>query len=216
MDIYPTAAELVDRAEDEELTRAPAAQREVLRRLAIKGVEGFTGQRFTMEERPAGNPVILDGRGGGELYLPRRVERLDSVFVRGADVDVTDITVSEKGDRLSFAPLATGYAVQAMRETAYDVRTFRSGAGTVALTGLFGWSEVPDDVVLAIALEMAEQAGADASGLAGTVSAFRRLGIRQSMQGNLNMTVGDPGAVSAKAALLLDDYVWTGPAGFLL
>lgn len=213
---YPTIDDLLALSEADELAASSAAQKTLYRRLAIKAVEGYTGQHFESEERPVENPLVIDGPGGGELYLPRRLERLDTITVKGSDIDLTDVELSEKGDRLTFAPYATGYAIDAMRETSYDVRTFRRGAGTVAITGLLGWSEVPEDVTAAIVLEMEELAKADSSAFADTVAAFRRLGLRQAMQGNVNMTIGDPSSISPRAAALLGDYLWLGPAGVLL
>lgn len=211
---YPPASALVAGAAPE-LRDATAAGQETYRRLAIKAVEGYTGQHFEPSYHDASAPLILDGPGGGELYLPKRAETLTAVFIKGLDVDLTDVTLSAKGDRLSFAALSQDYAVVAMRETAYDTRTFRRGAGTVTLHGTFGWSAVPEDIVLALREEMTELARADGSGLAGSVSAFRRLGIRQTMQGNLNLSIGDPSAISPKAATLAADYIWPA-AGVLV
>ncbi len=177
--------------------------------MAISAVERFTGQRFVAR---AGD-LVVDGSGGGEIFMPERVESLTDIVVKGTSIDLTDVVVGERGDRLHFVPLNQSYAVQAMREVSYDSRTFRAGAGTIILTGTFGWSVCPAPVVQALRLEMEAQAQADASALSGVVGSARRLGLRDLAQGNLRITVGDPSEISPQAGRLLVPYVWLGAGG---
>jgi hypothetical protein len=209
---YPTTAELVAASNVAELTDLTEPQQDALRVVAIHNIERYAGQKF----EPFAGTMKLDGSGGGELWPERRVEELTAISVTGTAIDLTDVVVSPDGDRLFLAPLSTDYAVQAMREEAYDSRTFRAGAGTVVVTGTFGWSEVPAPVIQAIRIEMEEQAQADASAIAGPVASWRRLGLRDISQGNLRASLGDPSLISPRAAALLQpDYVWQGPAGYV-
>lgn len=210
---YPAAASLVAASDVSELTSLSAAQQEAKRNMAIAAVERYTGQRFTPF---VGTLGPIDGHGARELYVPRRIEALTAISVSGTSLDVSDVVVDEAGDRIHFAPLGMGYAEQAMRETAYDSRTFRAGAGTVTLTGTFGWTVVPDAVVEAIRLEMEAQARADANPLAGTIGAYRRMGLTNIAQGNLRAQIGDPSQISPDAARMLADYIWTGAGGYLV
>ncbi len=208
---YPTRADLIAASDVAELTSMTVPQQDALRVVAINAVERFTGQKF---ESYVGTEVI-DGRGGAELYLPRHVELLTGITVQGTSIDLTDVTLSARGDRLHFTPLSGGYAVEAMRETAFDSRTFRSGPGTVFLTGTFGWLVCPAEVREAIRIEMEVAAVADASQLSGIVASARRLGLKDIAQGNLRATVGQPGEISPQATLLLADFVWHGAGGYL-
>lgn len=209
---YPSTADLVADSNVSELTTLAFAEQELLRDEAIAAIERYCGQSFTLYE----GELLIDGSGARELYAPRRIETLTGVVVKGTSLDLTDIVISPEGDRIHFAPYSTDYAVLAMRETAYDSRTFRAGSGTVVLTGTFGWSLVPARVVQAIRVEMEEQALADANGLAGTISAYRRLGLRNIAQGNLRADIGNPSDVSPRTARLLAGYVWIGAGGDLV
>lgn len=208
---YPSTADLVADSEVTELTSLSAVEQDALREMAIQAVERFCGQSFTLYE----GSLTVDGSGARELFAPRRIETLTDLEVKGTSIDLTDVLVSPEGDRLHFEQYATSYAVAAMREHWHDTRTFRAGSGTVILTGTFGWSVVPQAVVLAIRIEMEDQAQADANKLAGTVAAFRRLGLRNIAQGNLRADIGNPSDLSPRSAKLLAKYVWTGPGGYL-
>lgn len=208
---YPDTAALVDASDVPELLARSEAQQDADRALAILTVENYTGQRFLPRE----GELVIDGSGARELYLPERAETLTDVVVKGTSIDLTDVILSAKGDRLHFLPWSTGYAVTAMRETAYDSRTFRAGSGTVILTGTFGWSLVPDQVVQAIRAEMEAEALARTGPLAGIIGQARRLGMSSIAQGNLRATVGDPSEISPEAAKWLSDFVWWGPGGHL-
>lgn len=208
---YPTTAQLVALSSVAELTTLSEAEQDSLRDMAINAVERFTGQQFT----PYVGDLAIDGTGGREVYSPKRIEELTAITVKGTSIDLTDVVVNDKRDRLYFAPLSTSYAVAAMRERAWDSREFRSGAGTVILTGSFGWSAVPSLVVAAILKEMEAQALADASQLSGIVASARRLGLQNIAQGNLRAQIGDPSAISPDAARLLANYIWIGPGGYL-
>lgn len=209
---YPTREDLVAGSTVDELLASSSAQQDAYRALAILTVENYTGQVFL----PFEGEIAVDGSGGRELYLPRRVEALTDVVVQGTSIDLTDVTISDDGARLSFAPLSTSYAVAAMRETSIDSRTFRTGAGTVILSGLFGWSLVPAAVTEAIRCEMEAEALAKTGPLSGVVGQARRLGLQNIAQGNLRAQVGDPSAISPDAARWLTGLVWRGLGGQLV
>jgi hypothetical protein len=208
--MYPTATEL---AEDSEILAGVTGPKlEALRRLAIRKVERFTGQTF----EPSTEDVVMDGTGGPSIYPPKRVEVLAGILVKGTDMDLTDVSLLDGGKRIVLAPMNLGYAVQAMREHAYDTRTFRSGEGTIVLSGTFGWTTPPPELADALTGEMENEHLAKGSALAPTVAAYRRLGLTDISQGNLRATIGDPSLVRAETALLLADLVWLGPGGYLV
>lgn len=209
---YPGTGELVAQSSVAELTGLTDPEQDALRDVAIESIEQFCGQRFEMYE----GELVVDGSGARELFAPQRIVELTAIIVKGTSLDLTDIVVSPEGDRIHFAAWNTSYAVAAMRETAYDSRTFRAGTGMVVLTGIFGWPAVPAAVAQAIRIEMEEQALADANPLSGTVATFRRLGLRNISQGNLRANIGNPAEVSPRAARLLAKYVWTGAGGQLV
>jgi hypothetical protein len=215
---YPSRDDLVAASTVTELTEAEPTKADEYLSLAIQGVEHFTGQSF---QSWAGTQ-LLDGQGGDTLYLPRRLERLDALLVDGQDFDLTSVQLSPDGARLALARPVGSYAVRAMRdgfpyEHWNDTRTFRSGVGAVSVTGLWGWSTVPPAVTTALLWDMEDQARADTSALAGTVAAYRRLGVTEIVQGNLRATLG--GSVpmlSPRATSLLGELIWRGPAGYLV
>jgi hypothetical protein len=211
---YPTTEELVAASSSAELADLSSAEQDALRDVAISAVERFTGQTFTSPG--PGETVIIDGTGGREAFLPKRCEALTSVVVKGTSIDLTDVALDANGARLYFRPRSTDYAIVAMYDTPFDTRTFRAGAGTIMLTGTFGWSLCPDAVRQALRLEMEEQASADASALSGLVSSYRRLGIADIAQGNLRAQIGTPSEIGARAARLLAPFVWTGAGGYLV
>ncbi len=208
---YPTTAALVAESNVDELTGMDPAEQDLLRELAIAAIEDFTGQEFL----PTVGDLVMDGGGGREVFPPKRVEALTGVVVKGTDIDLSDVVVDPVGNRIHFLPLSASYAVQAMRESSFDTRTFRAGSGTVVLTGTFGWTTVPRLVAIALRKEMEAQARADKSGLSGIVASARALGLRDVSQGNLRVSLGDPSRLSPDAARLLGKFVWTGPGGHL-
>lgn len=208
---YPTTATLVAASSVTELTSLTAPQQDALRDVATSAVERYTGQQFT----PSTDDVVIDGSGSREIFTPIRVETLTDISVKGSSIDLTDVVLGANGDRLHFAAPSTSYAVVAMREHAYDTRTFRSGAGTIILSGTFGWSVCPPAVVQALRIEMEVQAAADASALSGIVASARRLGMTNLSQGNLRAAIGDPSEISPQAARLLAPYVFVGAGGYL-
>lgn len=211
---YPSREALIAASTVTELTDdLTEAQQDALREEAIDDIERFTGQQFVADT----DDIVLDGSGGRELYLPKRIDTLTGITVEGTSLDLTDVTVSADGKRLYFAAISDNYAVQAMRDSAYDSRTFRRGAGTVILEGTFGWASVPSDVVTAIRWEMEDRARAEATGLAGSVAAFRRLGMTEIAQGNLRGSLATRApALSPRTMDRLRDYVWTGPSGYVV
>lgn len=207
---YPSTATLVAMSTVDELTSLTSPQQDAAREVAIRAVERYTGQRF----EPSTDDVVIDGSGSTEVYTPVRVEELTAITVKGTDIDLTDVIVGEKGDRIWFAPLSTSYAVQAMRERAWDSRTFRAGTGMVVLSGSFGWSVTPAAVVQALRIEMEQEALANASALSGIVASARRLGLMNLSQGNLRAQIGEPSLISPAAAALLSGYIWLGAGGY--
>lgn len=214
---YPTLDDLLEASATEDLTGASPAEQTTYYVLAIQAVESYTGQRFESEDAVE----RVDGSGGSEVYLPRRLLTLDSVAqVDGDALDLTnfDVAVGVNSARLVWAALDTSYYAQAMRAVQgwVDTRTFRTGVRNLLIAGTWGWEDPPPEVVAAIRLDMEDQAGASGLALAGTIHAYRRLGVRDVSQGNLRLTL-DPIAaqsLSPRAAALVHHLIWTGPAGW--
>lgn len=210
---YPTRAQLVAASTVDELVNADEAKQDEYYALAVQGVEQFTGQSFSSWE----GVQVLDAQGGQTLFLPRRLEQLTGLTVEGTDYDLTSVQLSPDGARLALARTAGNYAVQAMRESWHDTRTFRVGIGTVVVEGVWGWTTTPPDVTTAMLWDMEDQARADTSALAGTIAAYRRLGVSEIVQGNLRATLGQTAPMlSPRAASLLSDLIWHGPGGHLV
>jgi hypothetical protein len=209
-DGYPTREELVDGSTVPELAALTEPQQDALRAAAITAVEQFTGQSF-VPDGTVGSPVThqVDGDGRDELWLPKRLETLVSLTVKGNDLDASDIDISEDRNRISLNPDAImgTWATRALRE---DRRpTFPSGLNTVAITGAWGWEETPEGVVDALRIDMEDAALASAASLGGTIRAFRKLGVKAIDQGGLRVDLsGAALALSSEAMAKLEDYVW--------
>lgn len=217
---YPGTLDLVAQSSVAELIGLTLEQQDALREIAISDVEQFTGQRFL----PRVGTLVEDGTGGDELPVSEHIVELTAISVKGTSVDLLDFDVAPDGDRVYFKnPVGAGggyygrtLGALMMESDALDSRTFRSGPGTVTLTGTFGWPTAPEPVVQALRIQMETQARADASALSPIVSQARRLGLQSISQGNLRAQVGNPALVAPEAARLLADYVWTGRGGYLL
>jgi hypothetical protein len=207
---YPTRADVVAGSSQDELTSLDAAQQDALYDAAIQAIEEFTGQRFAPEVKT----VVVDGNGKQELFLPERLEELTAVALGGHLIGLDDVALDVDGTRLYWSSyVGSGYAAIPWG----DSRTFRSGFGNIALTGTWGWTEAPAAIETALRYDMEEQAAADASGLAGSVAAYRRLGLRSAAQGNLRVDLADaPTGLSARAQRVLAPYVWHGGAGYIV
>ena len=213
--MYPTRAELIVGSNVDELLNLSNEQQEALRVESIAAVERYTGQTFEAYE----GIQTIDGTGGRELYLPRRLESIVGISVKGTDLELTEVVLSEKGDRLHIASTGLGYyeqALSAVQGRTWDSRTFRVGAGSIVIDGVWGWTVCPPIVEQAIRLEMEAQATADNNRLSGVVGGARRMGLTNVVQGNLRLSLGDPSEVTPRTARLLSSLVWHGAAGYLV
>lgn len=213
---YPDLADLLADSDVDALNESTPAEQATYRRLAISAVERYTGQKF----EPFVGTINVPGSGGDTLFLPRRVEAITVVAMNGNPLDMTNFALSDDGDAIRWVPASTHYAVVAMRDPmeAADSRTFRSGPDNIAITGTFGWTDTPDNVKDAIRIDMEDQALAQSNDLAGTIAAYRRLGIKDVSQGNLRLSLGSLAgtALSPRAAALVDDLIWQGPSGYVV
>jgi hypothetical protein len=204
---YPTAAEIVGQSAVPELTSLSAGQLEGLRAASISAVEGFTGQKF----EPWTGTLTVPASGGRELFLPRRIEEVTAVVLGSAHGDLTNFALSADGSSLMWTARSTHYAVRAMLldDPWADARTFRTDVGHVSITGRWGWSQPPAEVMQALRIDMEEQAQADASGLAGSIAAYRRMGVTEVAQGNLRVGLGPLShPLSLRAQSMLAHLVW--------
>jgi hypothetical protein len=205
---YPTTEELVGESSVTELTEATEDDQDLWRDEAIGAVEYFTGQSF---EAWTGT-LTVDGRAGDVIYLPRRLDSMSGFAVAGASWPLESVALGDDHDRIfRLAAYAPNYYVQAIRSiSGYVERGFETGRASVAITGTWGWVTVPRAVRRAIRLDMEDAALAEANGLAGTVRAYRKLGLKGISQGNLRADVGDAPALSPRVARLLGPYAWQG------
>ncbi|WP_297776457.1 hypothetical protein [Mycobacterium sp.] len=211
---YPTAAELVAASAVPELTGAAEPDQEALRTAAIVAVETYCGQSFDTEVAT----YTVDGSGDGVLYLPRRLATLTALSVNDEPWAVGDVVVSDDRTRLLFS-LTGGSAYSRMMLAVQGIdqeRVWPSRRGAIALTGTWGWDEVPDAVSAALRIDMEDTARADVNDLSSTVAASRKLGLTGIRQGNLSLSIGEVGGLSPRAIRLLsNDLIWRGPIGGL-
>jgi len=207
---YPTATALVDASGVPELRGASDDDVTALRSAAIAAVEEFTGQSFDSFEG-----TLSVHASGSVAFLPRRLERLDSIDGAGSLTDA-DLALDDRGDRITVRDWRwTSNAYErALRDLAGE--TSPTLGDDVQITGLWGWSECPAEVATAIRYDMEDQARADANDLSPTVAAMRSLGIRDVSQGNLRLNIGDAAMLSPRAVRLLHGLVWHGAGGELV
>lgn len=217
--MYPSTAELVAASTVTEFTGLTEAQQDALRQEAIDVIEGVCRQGFEQEGSEA-EPVerIIDGPGSRELYLPKRLIELSTLEVPGGGLTASDVVLSEAGDRLHVAPESSGssWATRAVAEmTGRTDPVFPDGPGSVTVTGVWGWAEVPSAIVTAIRLDMEDRAMANQHALAESVRSTRALGVSGIDQGGLSVSLRarEPG-VSARVRRVLRTgndgagYIW--------
>lgn len=217
--MYPTTAELVAASTVSELTGLTEAQQDALRQEAIDVIEGVCHQDFLQEGTKA-EPVarVIDGPGARELYLPKRLVELTALEVPGGALTITDVTLSEDHARLHVTPESDGstWATRAVAEmTGRTEPVFPDGPGTVTVTGVWGWEEVPSAIATAIRLDMEDRALANQHALAESVRSSRALGVSGIDQGGLSVQLRarEPG-VSARVRRVLRTgndgagYIW--------
>lgn len=213
---YPTLAELVDASSVDALINSSDEDAAVLRRSAINEIELYTNQKFELE---AAATKLLDGTGGRNLVLPKRLAALTTLTVSGSALTAADVVLNADYSILTVPPLAgiNGYYEQAMRELeGHPSFAFTFGSHTVTVTGDWGWATPPQDVIDAIRLDMEDQALADANSLSDTVRSYRGLGMLDVAQGNLRATVTGAPSLSARVIRLIAPYIWEGPVGALV
>jgi len=117
-------------------------------------------------EPPGGDAdeaIDVDGWGTTRLYAPRRVRSLTTVQTRLAWL-TTYVTEASTSYRIKKSLNAAGTAmVDGSTSDWLDALSglstgvWPSGAGTVKLTGKFGWAAVPDDIKRLVALKVYDQ-----------------------------------------------------------
>lgn len=205
---YPTRATLVAASSSEELLALSTAQQDALRAEAITAVEQFTGQSFEAEgteEAPVTKHVT--GQGGQLLYLPARLESLDTLEITHSGLTADDVTVADDFASISIAQSAPAtWLERALADS--QPSEFPPGS-SVAITGIWGWSACPAAVATALRFHMEDRAAADAHKLAPTVRAARALGLDSVDQGNLSLSIARPEAMlSTRARRQVADLVW--------
>jgi hypothetical protein len=217
---YPSTAELVSGSTVTELTGLTTEQKDALRTEAITAVEFYCRQSFTAEgteEDPV--TLLVDGGGGRELWLPRRLATIDSLSVSTGAFGADDVTLNASHDRLHLGD-AAGPSTWATRAIVAAMGTTRSvfpaGAGTVEVTGVWGWAEdeYPGEITTALRFHMEDRALADAHALADSVRSARGLGLSGLSQGSLtaDLSRGEP-LISTRVRRLLQRHRWSGPTG---
>ena len=215
---YPTTDALVAASTVDELTDLSADEQDALRIAAITAIEQHTRQVF----EPRIETRIVNGTTHDVLRLPARLEAATAVLVHGTalDADAYRLDVTDNTGTLTRISEHVGnYAVRALHDAmGYKPRrAWDYGTGGVSITGTWGWSVVPPAIVTALRLDMEDQAVADANGLASTVRAYAKLGLKNISQGNLRADFADaPPSLSPRVMRLLDRYVWQAMPGRLV
>lgn len=212
--MYPTRADLVAASDVDALTGGTATQQQGWYDASKRLIEAFCGQRFDSEVLT----LRLDGTGDRRLPLPRRLAVLDSIESVGSSLDAADLELTASHNALIVKPSAWGggnWAERALREG--EPTSFRRGFGTVEITGEWGWSDAeqdgsPDSALgVAMRLDMEDQALASLHGLANTVRAASRLGLKNVNQGSLSATIERPDVpLSSEVQQILEanGFVW--------
>ena len=215
--MYPTRAELVAASDNKHLEELTDEQQDGLRVAAISAVENFTRQKF----EPVGtenDPVskVLHGTGADELFLPAHLEQLIAITVRGgASLDLADVAIADEGNRIYLVAKGMSTWLERSLADTYS-RSFPRGRNTVTVTGVWGWTECPPDVVTAIRYDMEDAASAASNSLAPSIAAWRKMGMESMAQGPLNVQLsGRPTVLSPRAADVLEeaDLLWEAPIG---
>lgn len=205
---YPSLAELLADSSSAELAALTDDQADALRDEAIFAVETRCRQSFTAEGT-ADDPVTKHavGQGGGVLYLPARLASLSAVEIAGSALGAGDLSLADDFASLSIAQSSPStWLERALVDSAAS--EFPNGS-QVAISGVWGWEEVPEAVVTALRFHMEDRAAADAHKLAPTVRAARSLGLGSVNQGNLNLSIDHREAMlSARAARQVAGLVW--------
>lgn len=218
---YMTPAQLVAASTVDALTSATADEHQRWWTAAKRAIERFCGQTF--EEVPATR--VLDGNDGKRLPLDKRLATLVELSVSApgfpTSLAVTDVALTEDHDALYVLPDAlTGgtWATRALREGRPAV--FPAGFGTVSIGGTWGWldTELPPDLTnpvnVAMLAEMEDQALVKTHGLAESIRAAARMGLRNTADGRVNAELEVPDIVlSVESQSALDDLIWH-PVGF--
>ena len=225
--MYPTTKELVDASSNAELKALAEVEQEALRAEAILAIEGHCRQSFAAESGSGSGSgdefatLSIDGTGSRTLYLPRRLASLHVLTVAGASIGAGDVELNAEHDRLSITDegSATNWLLQAAAEFSQRPQAlFTAGAGTVSVTGVWGWAddEYPEAITTALRFDMEDRALANAHALSDTVRSARALGLTGVNQGGLSIELGNgEPAVSTRVRRLLKDYRWSGGVGAL-
>lgn len=219
--MYPSTVDLVAASSQQALTDLDEAEQDRLRRSSIAAVEDYCRQSFDNWT----GAKVLEGSGGRQLYLPRRLSSLTDLVVARASLRVGDVTLTEDHDALEVAPTAgvgRNYyeraAYAADEALGYDPDfNFTFGYGTVTVTGEWGWAddEFPELVFDAILRDMEDTALVDNNKLTPTIRQYRHMGVRDISQGNMRAAITGAPGLSADAMGLVSGLIWEGPLGAL-
>lgn len=215
---YPSRADLVTASEVAELTGASNEKQDGWYAVAKRAVESFCGQRFDSED----TTLVEDGDGSRLLPLRRRLAVLTAISGEASSIGVGDVEIvspDHNALRIKASAAGGGNWVERLMRDGVGV-SFPLGRGTVSITGTWGWTdaELPADVDTAIGialrLDMEDQALADDHGLASTVRAQARLGIREISQGPLSADI-EPVDIplSPEVQAVLEPYIWEPVGG---
>jgi len=209
--MYPTLKELLDASDNAHLAALTEPQQEALRTTAITMVEAYAGQKFEPQgDEKAPVTKLIAGTGARELYLPARLEEIDSLSIPSGGITESDVQIAEDGDRIFITRTGTSNWVErALAET--SERVFPRGQDMVTISGIWGWTDCPDGAVQAIRFDMEDAASASSAEFAPALQAWRKLGLSGISQGPLSMQLEDrPMTLSPRAADMIDaaGLVW--------
>jgi hypothetical protein len=227
--MYPTTADLVAASSNAELKALAAPEQDALRAEAILAIEGACRQSFTADGASGSGSgdefttLSIDGNGSRTIYLPRRLASLHELVVTDASFGAADVELSDDHSRLNIIDEGggTNWLTQAGAEfRGRQQALFTAGAGTVQVTGVWGWAEdeFPDAIATALRFDMEDRALANAHALADTVRSARALGLSSINQGGLSAELSNrEPAISTRVARILKnaELIWHGGTGAL-
>jgi hypothetical protein len=211
---YPTASEIADLSTNGAFLALDEDRQQLLVDSAISAIEEYTGQSF-------GDPFVgaieVESVRGDALWLPRRIEVLESIAETGSDpMELDAIAITHDGARLKWRRnvVGLGYYEQALYEVSGHDYPTRFPEGFVTVTGIWGYSELPNSVLRAILYDVEDSVAADVNALTPSIEYARSMGLKSMSQGNLSFELfGERPHFSGRVAAVLDPLVFAGVGG---
>jgi hypothetical protein len=109
-------------------------------------INAYTGQEFALK----GQTITMFGNNKATLVLPYRIDRLDSISVNDEELWTRDPAVNELGRTISITDTNYGLLSEKYDNVPtwsdFNERAVWKKSYKYTLEGLWGWSNIPDEV----------------------------------------------------------------------